>query len=249
MAGWDDLEAELSAWRRGGAVATFWWRDDDAVRVTPEVERLLSLSSDSDVPLGLAVVPRDADPALARRLMPEERVFVLVHGFGHVNHAPPGEAADEYGPHRSPEVRLGELAKARGLLSSFPRTLPVLVPPWNRIDEDLIPRLPGIGLTALSAMGCREPSASATPVRRLNVHVDLLHWEEGRFLGEAPCLDQVLSHLVARRTGAADPLEPTGIMSHHGWHDEGCWGFLGELFRRTRIHGAARWLSPAEALS
>ena len=46
MATWDDLAEELDSWHGSGRCAAFWWRDDDAVRVTPALERLLALSKE-----------------------------------------------------------------------------------------------------------------------------------------------------------------------------------------------------------
>src|ERR1044071_5855240 len=69
-ADWTDFERELEAWGGSGQVATLWWRDDDAVRVTPALARLLGCAGET--PLALAVIPgtmRDDDgTALARRL-------------------------------------------------------------------------------------------------------------------------------------------------------------------------------------
>ena len=45
MTGWDALARELDAWGEAGAVATLWWRDDDAVADTPTLRRLLSLAA------------------------------------------------------------------------------------------------------------------------------------------------------------------------------------------------------------
>ena len=51
----DPLRAELDAWAGNGAVATFWWRDDDAAGPTDPVRRLLDISSESGVTVALAV--------------------------------------------------------------------------------------------------------------------------------------------------------------------------------------------------
>jgi hypothetical protein len=46
---------------------------------------------------------------------------------------------------------------------------------------------------------------------------------------------------------AADPTEPTGLMTHHLYHDEACWRFIGAFLSQTRSHPAVRWLDPREA--
>ena len=61
---WQSFDDELSRWRDAGRVADFWWRDDDAKLPTPALVRLATLAVESRVPLGLAVVPAGADPAI-----------------------------------------------------------------------------------------------------------------------------------------------------------------------------------------
>ncbi|MBF0563493.1 MAG: hypothetical protein HQL37_16110, partial [Alphaproteobacteria bacterium] len=121
MVTWDNVHRELDEWAASGRVATLWWRDDDAVSVTPALERGLVLSAGTGTAVGLAVIPRDARPELAEHLLSVPTAFVLLHGFGHVNHAPPGAEQDEYGPHRPLDTRLAELAEGRNRLTGFPR--------------------------------------------------------------------------------------------------------------------------------
>ena len=65
---WTDLTRELDRWADSGRPATFWWRDDDALTVTPALDRLLGLARDHQAPLALAVVPAGATAALAASL-------------------------------------------------------------------------------------------------------------------------------------------------------------------------------------
>ena len=43
-----------------GVQIPFWWRDDDAIEATPALEKLLELARKYDLPLALAVVPKQA---------------------------------------------------------------------------------------------------------------------------------------------------------------------------------------------
>jgi hypothetical protein len=53
---WDDFHKELDCWgEEEGAIATFWWRDDDAVQRTPQLDTLLAMANGH--PLSLAVIP------------------------------------------------------------------------------------------------------------------------------------------------------------------------------------------------
>jgi hypothetical protein len=245
MANWDDLTRELDAWHRRGTAATFWWRDDDAVRVTPALMRLLALSDGAEAPVSLAVIPRDADDGLRDRLARQPLASVLQHGWSHANHAPDGRQ-EEFGPHRPLPMMLAEVALGWRRISGFDRSFPVFVAPWNRMDPHVLGYLSAAGLRAVSTLGPRETAEPSAGIRRTNVHVDIVDWQGTRgFVGLERALDQVVTHLRQRRTGEADADEPTGLMTHHGFHDEGCWGFIADFLRRSRAHPAARWL-PAE---
>ncbi len=133
-----------------------------------------------------------------------------------------------------------------------PRALPALVPPWNRIAPGLVPKLPELGLTGLSTYGARTVSTPVPGLVQANTHVDILRWEAPRgFLGEAEALDLFRSHLAARRRAdaesrAADPTEPTGLLTHHLAHDEPAWGFLERLLPLLVRHPAVRALPASE---
>ncbi|MFQ5972149.1 MAG: polysaccharide deacetylase family protein [Alphaproteobacteria bacterium] len=245
---WQELMGELDAWAGIGAAATFWWRDDDARAATPGLTRLLETASAHDLPLALAVVPAGMTVELGHRLRGRERVSVLQHGYAHVNHARQGEGAWELGSHRPARVVMAELREGcRRLREAFGGSfVPVLVPPWNRIDPELLPRLPEAGLHGLSTFGARAAAEAAPGVAWVNTHCDPIKWKGGaRFTGTEAALDDVVTHLRARRDGAADPREPTGLVTHHLDLDEAGWEFVIQLLERTRAHGAARWVDVA----
>lgn len=248
MAGWNDLRTELDAWQAAGRIATLWWRDDDAVHPAPALERLLALAVALTVPVALAVIPADTGAPLRDRLAADNgEIWVLQHGWAHADHSAGGERQNEYGPERPVDVRIAELAAGWNKLSAFARAVPALVAPWNRIDAALLPALPRAGLAGVSTLGPRPAADAAPGVRQVNVHVDIINWQSRRFAGTEAALAQLLTHLNARRQGRVDRQEPTGLMTHHAFHDEACWAFIGELLRATRGHPAVRWLSAAEA--
>lgn len=249
MAAWDALGRELDAWTALGRTATLWWRDDDATKVTPALERLLSISRAAATPLALAVIPRDATQELRQRLKAEPLASVLQHGWGHVDHANGSGRADEYGRERPLAVRVAELAEGRNRLSGYVRFVPAFVPPWNRIGDDLPPALPGAGFAGLSTLGPRPAAFAAPRVKQVNVHVDIMNWQTRRFIGLAEALQQLVAHLQARRSGRADGAEPSGVMTHHLFHDEEAWQFIAALLAFTRSRPSARWLSAAEAFA
>src|SRR5690606_37909844 len=136
-AAWQALGAELAAWQEAGRVAGIWWRDDDAVAPGAALDRLLDLATRHQAGLALAVIPAQAEPALARRLAEHPaRTAVLQHGYAHTDHAPDGAKKCELvAPATRPAI-LEELARGRDRLGALfgDRLLPVMVPPWNRID-------------------------------------------------------------------------------------------------------------------
>lgn len=245
---WTALEQELDRWSAAGRPATLWWRDDDATHASGELDRLLGISERTGIPIALAVIPRDIHDSLNRRLDRCASAWALQHGWSHANHAPGADRQEEFGPHRPLEVMLAELSEGWRRIEALPRGLPVLVAPWNRMDPGLVGELPKAGLAAVSTLGPRPAAEPAAGVRQTNVHVDIVDWAGHRgFVGEPAAIGQVLAHLRQRRELAVDADEPTGLMSHHLFHDEGCWWFVEEFIRRSSAHPAARWLSARDA--
>ncbi len=245
MSGWPALDAELTAWADAGTCAEFWWRDDDAADDEPALGRLLDLAG--EVPLAIAAIPAslsgDAAARIAAQAGPEGRV--VQHGYAHANHARADEKKIELGGGNSLADCEAQLREGFAILTKRfgEKFLPVLVPPWNRIDPELIPRLPALGFRAISTYDTHR----AAGLKQINCHVDILDWRNGAaFLGEDAALALVCRHLAAKRRGNADGGEPTGILSHHLRHGEEAWRFLAEFFQRTADHPAARWRAPAE---
>ena len=250
MSAWQRLSAELDRWQACDRVATLWWRDDDAVAATPALTRLLDLHRDREVPLALASIPAHAEENLAAKLEHYPALAVLQHGYAHKNNADEGDRAIELGGQRRRERVVAELEQGWSRLSTlFPgRLLPVLVPPWNRIASELISCLPAAGFRGLSCFAPRARREAVAGLLQVNCHADLVDWRRGRrFRGENQTMDQICTHLAARRDGTADAAEPTGILSHHLVHDEDCWRFLESLLESCKQHPGARWLEPGEA--
>jgi hypothetical protein len=255
MTDWGDLECELDGWGRAGQSATFWWRDDDAVTSTPGLQRLLDLAvaaSGRPVPLAIAVIPARADSALAQALHAADHAAALQHGYAHANHAAAGGKKAEFAAERDSSLALEELRcgaqRMRALFGE--RALPVLVPPWNRIDPALTGRLAELGIRGLSTYGPRAAKTKTGGIILVNTHVDIVNWHEGRrFLGIEGCLRLAIGHLAARREGRVDPSEPTGLLSHHLVHDEDAWSFLSAFLQRASRHRAVRWMDARQLFS
>lgn len=222
---------------------TFWWRDDDAVTTTPALERLLGLARRHDLPLALAVIPKNADEALVARLAEEPRAAVLQHGWQHRNHAAPNEKKMELGAHRPLSVVIDELGRGFERLGRlFPDAfLPVLVPPWNRIDAGVAAARHDIGLVGLSTYG----PAPAGEAHWVNTHLDIIDWRARGGLPRAAAYGQLCREAERRLSGDAEPL---GILTHHLIHEEASWDFLDELFGITASHPGIGWPSISKLL-
>ncbi len=252
MTGLRVLEEELARWAMAGEAATFWWRDDDAVAATDQLDRLLAVAE--GVPVMLAVIPKPLTASLAPRLAGSACV-VVQHGWAHVNHRPPGQKACEIGEDRPSPVVEAELVEGRRILSDAfgGRFRPWLVPPWNRIDPAVIDRLPALGYQGLSTFGPRKPAEklaerSADKLAEVvNALVDPIAWKDGRrFIGPEKTLARLAAHLAARRTRVVDLDEPTGLLTHHLVHDEDLWSFLAALAAALARHPAACWVDPTQ---
>lgn len=246
VADWPALAEEFDRWGKIGRLAELWWRDDDATAATPQLDRLLRLAE--GVPLGLAVIPAFARPDLAEAVLASPRIAVLQHGWRHVNHAVAGKKS-EYPAARPASLVAAELAAGQGRLRAMfgRRSLPVLVPPWNRLADELLPALPAVGIATLSATPPRHNAALPPGLGRLDVHVDLVDWRGTRgFVGAGAALAGLLAQLRDRRKTAGGG--PVGILTHHLIMDDPAASFLRRLAALIEEHRAARWVGVEEAV-
>ncbi len=238
-----DLTAHLDWFAERGRKVRFWWRDDDAVEPTADLDRLLTIANRHGVDVALAVIPKDATQALAERLAGEPHAIVLQHGYQHRNFQRNdlGEKAAELGVRRDPEQLIGELREGRERLTELfgSRFVPAMVPPWNRIAPEVVRRLPSIGLAGLSTFTWMHFPRDATQQVQVQSHVDIIKWKKDRrFIGWESARLRLDLQLCRRRT---NPAEPLGILSHHLAHDEGCYEFLDRFLEIAAHHPGADW--------
>lgn len=245
---WIDLFAELDRWQRENRRVKFWWRDDDAQRVTPAFEGLVELSGLHAVPLLLAVIPVGAGSDLAAHIAASRApVTVAQHGIAHRNNAPSDERKTELhdrmldDPGFVPALRDGRqhLADLFG-----PAFLPVMVPPWNRIGPSVAGQLGPWGYTGLSVDGPPRPEAGSLP--QANTHLDLIDWRADKtFIGPQRALVGLIDQIVRRREGSPDG-SAIGILTHHLDHGRPLWTFLSQLFGLLGGHPAVQWVNPPD---
>jgi hypothetical protein len=241
MSPWQCLDEELNRWSDLDKPATFWWRDDDAVAPTPQLERLLKYAE--LVPLCLAVIPGLAVPELATRLAELPSVAVLQHGWNHLNHAADGKS--EYPSSRSADDVGHELAAGRSRLTGLfgGQLLPVFVPPWHGFASRFLGLLPLNGITHISRIGPRPSMFAADNLGQVNTHVAPIRWTVPRSFGdETDYLLRIIDHLHGRRTGQYHAAEATGLLTHHLVQDDASYRFISRLLSVTLGHPAVCWL-------
>lgn len=245
MDGWGELDRELALWHAAGEVPSFWWRDDDTEKPTQALDRLLALAGRFRVPLHLAVVPKGAGRELAARLNRETDVWLIQHGFAHVNHEPAGARASEVGENRDITLISQDLRAGWAHLSALelPRLLPGFAPPWNRLSAATLTALPGLGYRVVSAFDALLPAPPPPGLAAISIHADPIRWKDGpNFRGTDKTLDLFTTHLRERRLGLADKDRPTGLSTHHLQTGDQVWDFLDELLARIGRPQAGEWV-------
>ena len=229
----------------GVAPVKFWLRDDDAVFPGALLDRLLKLTETYSIPFTLAVIPAMTGEALAQRLADASHVSVAVHGWSHTNYANQDEKKQELGDHRSSSEVLDELRQGFTRLEQlYPEQfVPLLVPPWNRISNELVTRLSTSGYKGLSTFGDNPASMRDTGLVQINTQVDIIDWKGSRGGRSAALLSSEIASQIQRDQSSI------GILTHHLVHDEAAWRFLEQLFKATSEHAGVRWLPVAELLN
>ena len=242
---WSELDRELAEWQEAGMILPLWWRDDDAMSHSTELERLAALAEELDLPVHLAVIPQGVTPDLSRFVADHPLLIPVVHGWAHQNHAPAGEKKAEFGAHRPLEELLDDAERAfAALKDTFGASLrPMFVPPWNRIAPEMLTWLAGAGYTAVSTFTPRKAAKPASGLLRVNTHLDPIDWKASRsLLPPDQLIAQVARQLRDRRLGEADNAEPYGLLTHHLVHDEAIWAFTAALAKRLLDGPAEAWI-------
>jgi hypothetical protein len=244
------ISDELDKWKRVGMTAAMWWRDDDAAEPCVELDRLIRLSDGHAVPCGLATIPTRSGEPLGKVVSRAQYIWIIQHGYAHKNHAPSGAGAWELGLHRPKFAVLDDLRKGMLTLSQLfnDRFVPVVVPPWNKMDSELMPSLSDMGFLGVSASYKRQRPTSPAGIRVADAHCDVLSWKKKQagFAGVEHCVTDIVEHLKDKRTGSVDSDEPTCVLTHHLEMDEAAWDFMEGLFSVTSAHCALQWVSPAD---
>ena len=203
---------------------------------------MLDLRQRLGIPLAVATIPATTEAALTQALGSEPEVTVVQHGYDHRNHAAPGAKKAELAEGRDPAVVVANLKKGRGQLEGLfgKRFRTVLVPPWNRIDPNLIAYLPEAGFQVLSGFSGKKTLPSVPGLLRADCHIDVIDWHGNRgFIGTSAALDQAVAAL-GRARGVI------GLLTHHRVMDRPAWNFVATFADRVAAKGG-RWTDVIEA--
>lgn len=225
---WTPVRDELEKWRRKNLTLPVWWRDDDAVKPTEQLERMIELSEQFNVPVHLATIPREATRALADLVSEHATLIPVVHGWSHTNHQPTGERSCEFGGARSIELRREEAAEGLRRLRILmgDRVAAMFVPPWNNVPQEFLPDLQELGFTSFSTCNPRKSAEPVPGLAQVNTHVDPLYWGPSKNLSNPELIvERIADLLKRRRQGKADNAEPFGLLTHHLAHQEQTWEF------------------------
>ncbi|WP_131195174.1 polysaccharide deacetylase family protein [Lichenihabitans psoromatis] len=242
---WIAVREALDRTADDGGTTRLWLRDDDAIAVTPALNRLGDLSGSHSMPVLLAVIPAGATAQLAAWVAERRWVTPCQHGWAHTNHARPGERACELGGDRPDEVVLADLADGRRALHDLfgSGSADTLVPPWNRIRPSVLPALPQAGYRTLSTFD-RPTPGGVDGLKLLNCDLDLIDWRNGR---RGRSIPDLCGRLVRAIDAARLHRGPIGLLSHHLAHDEAAWDFLEQFLDEVRPSPAVSFIAVAAA--
>ncbi|MBO9560041.1 MAG: polysaccharide deacetylase family protein [Caulobacter sp.] len=234
---------ELARWKARGRTPVFWWRDDDARRPTPALDRLLALSERFAAPITVAAVPDGDVAALVRVCREIPGAELAIHGFQHENRAPPGWPSGEVNDLDRLADVLSDLGTAIDVFRRAGARPTLFVPPWNNAHPTL-KRALSLRDLGLSCYG--EMRSQAEP-DRLDTHLDVMRWKPApRFRGAVRFLLRTRRLLAERRVKEAWG-EPLGLLTHHLDHDEAAWRFLEAFVPVVRPVARATVRLPAPA--
>jgi hypothetical protein len=226
------LAMELRLWRAGGHRPVLWWRDDDAREPAEALRRLLTLATETGVPITIAAIPDGDRSSLAAALAQAPGATLVQHGVDHRNRAAAGLGSGEFAADTEGAAMVAALNDGWSRLAGLPGSLKLFVPPWNAVHPALPQALVEAGYRGWSAWA---ETTSVGPLPRLDAHLDVLRWKGGgRFRGEGAILGK-FTRLLAERRKQGLWEAPIGLLTHHLDHDAATWAFLARFLARRDL--------------
>jgi len=219
------------------AVASLFFRDDDAGWEHPRLLRLLDVFAACGVPLDVALIPASATLDVAADLRRATGasggcVAVHQHGFAHSNHEPEGRKS-EFGPSRPVDDQRRDIAEGRRRLEDLlgDSVRPIFTPPWNRCTQTTVECLREMGFRILS----RDTSAGLASVPGVSERPVTLDWCGRR--GMRAVGPSAWGHAIANGLRRETPV---GIMLHHAAMTDDDFDALSALVQMLSRHRRAR---------
>ncbi|MGE0633622.1 MAG: hypothetical protein AB7O96_14510 [Pseudobdellovibrionaceae bacterium] len=185
-----------------------FFRNDDVGWNLKDFEKLLGLFVKNGQKLNGAAIPSASMDAYKKDVFNAHRgnLQIHTHGYAHLDHQSEGKKA-EFGSARSHDSVKKELRESLSMTQDVFKDLffPAFTPPWNRIDETLIPLLAEAGFKVLSRDGDK---ISKTPgLKDLNIDLDLHTSKKPRIY--------TTESLLAEAEEVGKTKKHVGIMIHH----------------------------------
>jgi peptidoglycan/xylan/chitin deacetylase (PgdA/CDA1 family) len=199
---------------------SFWWRDDDVGgdrridflsrwKHERRLENVLSLLTRYNIPSVFAVIPNHFFYPFNTqiKLLKKHKAYVALHGITHHNNSSNVECKSEFPDGCDIEPLVSKIlvyqAQCRKVFGE--RSLPVFVPPYNRICLALENKLLESGFLAVS----KSNSDGVVDVN--NSDIDLVDWRKNDIKNEEDILNDIAS-AIERFDGNACSI---GILNHH----------------------------------
>lgn len=211
----------------------FWWRDDDLTEPTAAGDKILELAHFYQIPVTFAVIPDLAQPSLKPWLDQHHVCYQIAqHGLRHDNNAVKNQKKTELTENTNLEGLLLGKEKLQKLFKE--KFYPIIVPPWNRFDPELLPFLKK-NYDKISTFGTEIDQAF------VNTHIDLIAWRDNKRCLTAEEVYRALEHQLR-----INPHQrKIGILTHHLVHEDAHNELLEKLIQTL---GNERFTDPLENL-
>ena len=174
----------------------------------------------------LAVVPAMLDETTTRTIRGYGNATIAQHGWEHRDHAATGMKKIELGGKVDRVALASVLARGRGHLATTfgARYSNIMVPPWNRIDDDVAACLSSIGFAGISTYADHDVR-EISGLRQINTHIDAIAWRAGkRNLAFEELVDRLHDAIRMRFPS------PIGLLTHHMAMDDAGFAALRRFF-------------------
>jgi hypothetical protein len=237
------LRDELNLWQQEGLLARFFWRDDDAIAATPELDRLLRLASQLGVRLAIAVIPQQAEHRLVG-VLEGANCCVWQHGWSHADYG-----QGEFGLDRPFQAMIDDILAGQLRMNALFGPLGwqrVFVPPYHRVAVAFKSLIPALGFSGVSTG--LPLTLELEHVREAKAELDLLDWVDRSPLSFAAA-EAELVRLLSSRRAEGRHYEPIGVLTHHRVFAEDAWQLTEEIVRLVGSHPAATFIRPDSLFS